>query len=327
VENGMRRISVIALAALGLIGAEAPAQDFPSRPVTVVVPWPTGGPSDGPARVLGERMQLALGQPVIIENVTGASGSAGTGRVARAAPDGYTLVHGNLATHVINGAVFKLPYDVQKDFEPISLLAEQTFLIVGKKAMPATNLNELIAWLRANPDKAVQGTGGPGGVPHIIGVFFQKESGTHFTFVPYRGTAVAINDLVAGHIDLMIDATNNTLPHVRAGTIQAYAVTAKSRLPSAPEIPTVDEAGLPGFYFSSWQALYAPKGTPEPVIAKLRAAVVETLADPEVRRRLAGHGQEIFPRERQTPQALAALQQADIGKWWPLIKAANIKPE
>jgi len=325
----MRRIAVLGLAVLvlGASGAEAVEQEFPTRPVTIVVPWPAGGPSDGPARVVAERLRVALGQPVVIENVAGASGSNGTARVARAAPDGYTLVHGNLATHVINGAVFKLPYDVQKDFEPISLLAEQPFLIVAKKSMPATNLKELIAWLKANPDKASQGTGGPGGVPHIIGLFFQKASDTRFAFVPYRGTAVAINDLVAGHLDLMIDAPNNTLPHARAGTIQAYAVTAKIRLPSAPEIPTVDEAGLPGFHFSSWQGLYAPKGTPGYVVARLQAAVVETLADPDVRRRLAGHGQDIFPRERQTPQALAALHQADIDKWWPLIKTADIKAE
>lgn len=277
--------------------------------------------------LLAERMRASLGQPVIVENVSGASGSVGTGRVARAAPDGYTLVHGNLATHVINGAVFKLPYDVQKDFEPISLLADQSFLIASRKTLPAKTLTELVSWLKANPDKAVQGTGGPGGVPHILGVFFQNETGARFGFVPYRGTALAINDLVAGHIDIMIDASNNTLPHVRTDMIKAYAVTAKSRLPTAPDIPTVDEAGLPGFHFSSWQALFAPKGTPGPVVATLQAAVVDTLADPEVRRRLADLGQDIFPREQQTPEALAALHQANIEKWWPLIRATNIKAE
>jgi tripartite-type tricarboxylate transporter receptor subunit TctC len=325
----MRQTFLIALIAFGSAGitAQVGAQAYPSRPVTIVVPWPTGGPSDGPARVLAERMRVSLGQPVIVENVSGASGSVGTGRVARAAPDGYTLVHGNLATHVINGAVFKLPYDVQKDFEPISLLADQSFLIASRKTLPAKNLNELISWLKANPDKAVQGTGGPGGVPHILGVFFQNETGTRFGFVPYRGTALAINDLVAGHIDIMIDASNNTLPHVRADMIKAYAVTAKSRLPTAPDIPTVDEAGLPGFHFSSWQALFAPKGTPRPVVATLQAAVLDSLADPEVRRRLADLGQDIFPREQQTPGALAALHQANIEKWWPLIRAANIKAE
>jgi tripartite-type tricarboxylate transporter receptor subunit TctC len=325
----MRQIPLIALTAVGLVGlaADAGAQVYPSRPITLVVPWPTGGPSDGPARVVAERMRVSLGQPVIVENLTGASGSIGTGRVARAAPDGYTLVHGNLATHVINGAVFKLAYDVQNDFEPISLLAEQPLLIAGRKTIPANNLTELVAWLKANPEKAVQGTGGPGGVPHILGVFFQKETGTQFGFVPYRATALAINDLVAGHIDIMIDAPNNTLPHVRAGTIKAYAITAKIRLRAAADVPTVDVAGLPGFHFSSWQALFAPKGTPRSAVAKLHAAVVDTLADPEVRRRLADLGQDVFSREQQTPEALVALHQADIEKWWPLIKAANIKAE
>jgi tripartite-type tricarboxylate transporter receptor subunit TctC len=320
---------LIVLTACGLAGVNvaAGAQIYPSRPVTLVVPWPTGGPSDGPARLLAERMRVSLGQSVIVENVSGASGSAGTGRVARAAPDGYTLMQGNFSTHVINAAVFKLPYDVQKDFEPISPLGQQSFLITTKKTMPAKTLSDLIAWLKANPDKAVQGTGGPGGMPHLIGVFFQKETGTRFGFVPYRGTAVAINDLVAGHIDMLIDTANNTLPHVRAGAIKAYAVTAKVRLPAAPDVPTVDEAGLPGFHFASWQAFFAPKGTPTPIMEKVHAAVVDALADPEVQRRLADLGVEIFPREQQTSESLAALQQADIEKWWPIIKAANIKPE
>jgi tripartite-type tricarboxylate transporter receptor subunit TctC len=328
-ENVMRRICLFVLPVLGVVAtiADARAQAFPSRPITMVVPWPAGGPSDGPARILAERMRVSLGQPVVIENVSGASGSAGTGRVARALADGHTIVHANFSTHVINGAVFNLPYDVQKDFAPVSPIATQSFLIVGKKTVPANTLNELIRWLKANPDKAVQGTGGPGGVPHLAGMLFQKQTGTRFRLVPYRGTALAINDLVAGHIDLMIDAANNTLPHVRAGTIKAYAVTAKSRLPTASDIPTVDEAGLSGFYVSSWQALHAPKGTPPDAVARLNTALVQALADPAVRLRLADLGQEIFPREQQTPEALAALQQADIGKWWPIIRAAHIKAE
>jgi tripartite-type tricarboxylate transporter receptor subunit TctC len=325
----MRSLSLVALAVLSAASqvGEVRAQTYPSRPITLVVPWPPGGPSDVPARLVAERMKISLGQPIIVENLAGGSGSTGTGRVARAAPDGYTIVHGNFSTRVINGAVFQLPYDVQKDFTPISLLAEQSFAIVGRKSLPAENLTGLVAWLKSNPDKASQATGGPGGMPHLMGLRFQKVTGTRFNFVPYRGTAVGINDLVAGHIDFMIDATNNTLPHVRTGKIKAYAVTAKSRLPSASDIPTVDEVGLPGFYFSSWQALYAPKDTPEPVIAKLQLAAAEALADPDVRRRLAELGQDIFPRDAQTPAALAALQQADIAKWWPLIKETNIKAE
>jgi len=325
----MHRICLISLTLIGVVAvnADAGAQVYPSRPVTIIVPWPAGGPSDGPARIVAERLRVALGQPVIVENVSGGSGSAGTGRVARAAPDGYTVVHSNSSTHVLNGAAFNLPYHVQRDFEPISLLADQSFLIVAKKAMPAKNLQELIAWLKANPDKAVQGTGGPGGVPHLGGLLFQKQTGTRFGLVPYRGTAVAINDLVAGHIDLMIDAANNALPHVRSGTIKAYAITANSRLPAAADIPTVDEAGLPGFYISSWQALFAPRGTPQTVVARLNAAVVETLADPAVRQRLADFGQQVFPREQQTPEALAALHAAEIERWWPIVRAANVKPE
>lgn len=325
----MWRICLIALTFIGLatVNANVAAQVFPSRPITMVVPWPPGGPSDGPARIVADRMRAALGQPIIVENVSGGSGSAGTGRVVRAAPDGYTLVHGNFSTHVINGAVFNLPYDVSKDFEPVSPLADQAFLIVGKKGLPPDNLKQLIAWLKANPDQAVQGTGGPGGVPHLAGLLFQKQTGTSFRLVPYRGTALAINDLIAGHIDLLIDASNNTLPHVRAGKIKAYAVTAKNRLSAAPDIATVDEAGLPGFYISSWQALYAPKGTPRPIVDRLNAAVVETLADPAVRKRLGDLGQQIFPPERQTPAALAQLQAAELELWWPIIKAANIKPE
>jgi tripartite-type tricarboxylate transporter receptor subunit TctC len=323
----MRHTSLIALLVMGLAGsgADARADVYPSRPITVVVPWPAGGPSDGPARVLADGMRAFLGQPVIVDNVSGASGSAGTGRVSRATPDGYTLVHGNLSTHVVNGAVFRLPYDVQKDFEPIAPIAQQPFLIVGRKTLPATHLRELIAWLKANPDQAVQGTGGPGGVPQILGAFFQRQTDTRFRFVPYRGTALAINDLVAGHIDLMIDAPNNTLPHVQAGTIKAFAVTADRRLTAAPDIPTVDEAGLPEFHFSTWQAMFAPKGTPGPAVARLHGAVVDALADPDVRRRLADLAQDIFPPERQTPQALAALHQAEIDRWWPLIKAAGIR--
>jgi tripartite-type tricarboxylate transporter receptor subunit TctC len=325
----MRRIGLVALTVLGVAATImcVEAQIYPSRPIVMVVPWPAGGPSDGPARILAEHMRVSLRQPVLIENVSGASGSAGSGRVARASPDGHTIVHGNFSTHVLNGAVFNLQYDVQKDFAPISPIATQSFLIVGKNAVPANTLNELISWLKANPDRAVQGTGGTGGVPHLAGMLFQKQTGTRFRLVPYRGTAIGINDLVAGHIDLMIDAANNTLPHVRAGTIKAYAVTAKSRLPAATDIPTVDEAGVPGFYVSSWQALYAPKGTPLAVVARLNAAVVEALADPAVRLRLGDLGQEIFAREQQTPEALADLQQADIEKWWPIIRTADIKAE
>ena len=311
---------------LGTING-APAQVYPSRPITMVVPFPPGGPLDTVARITAEAMRSSLGQPVIIENVAGAAGSLGVGRVARAAADGYTLSAGFVGTHVFNGATYTLQYDLLKDFEPISLIANNSWLIVAKKAMPANDLKDLIAWLKANPDKASQGTIGTGSPHHVAGVFFQKETGTRFLFVPYRGAAPAMQALVAGQIELIIDSPTIAMPQVRAGTIKGYAVAAKSRLETAPDIPTVDEAGLPGFYVSSWTGLWAPKGTPKEVIAKLNTAVANGLADAAVRSRFADIGMQVFPREQQTPEALRAHQKAEIAKWWPIIKAAGIKVE
>jgi tripartite-type tricarboxylate transporter receptor subunit TctC len=303
----------------------ASAQVYPSRPLTLVVPFPAGGSTDAIGRIVAERMRVSLGQPVLIENVGGAGGSIGVGRVARATPDGYTLDIGQWDTHVANGATFSLSYDVLKDFEPVALISSNPFLILAKKAMPADDLKSLIAWLKGNPDKASQAI--PTAGSHVAGILFQKETGTRFAFVPYRGGGPAMQDLVAGQIDLMIIQAAVALPQVRAGAIKAYAVTASSRFPAAPDIPTVDEAGLPGIHISGWFALFAPKGTPTEVVTKLNTAVVEALADPTVRARLANLGQEIFPREQQTPQALAAYHKAEIEKWWPIIKAANIKAE
>jgi tripartite-type tricarboxylate transporter receptor subunit TctC len=303
----------------------ASAQVYPSRPLTLVVPFPAGGSTDAIGRIVAERMRVSLGQPVIIENVGGAGGSIGVGRVARATPDGYTLDIGQWDTHVANGATFSLSYDVLKDFEPVALISSNPFLILAKKAMPADDLKSLIAWLKGNPDKASQAI--PTAGSHVAGILFQKETGTRFAFVPYRGGGPAMQDLVAGQIDLMIIQAAVALPQVRAGAIKAYAVTASSRFPPVPDIPTVDEAGLPGIHISRWFALFAPKGTPTEVVTKLNTAVVEALADPTVRARLANLGQEIFPREQQTPQALAAYHKAEIEKWWPIIKAANIKAE
>jgi tripartite-type tricarboxylate transporter receptor subunit TctC len=247
--------------------------------------------------------------------------------VARATPDGYTLVVGHWSTHVVNGAAYTLTHDVQKDFEPIALIATNSYVIVARQDLPANDLRSFVGWLKANPDKATEGTAGAGSPQHVGGVFFQNLTGTRFQFVPYRGAAPAMQDLLAGHIDLIIDDPTNSLPHLRAGRIKAFAVTAPARLAAAPEIPTVDEAGLPGFYFSRWHALWAPHGTPRDVVARLNAAMVAALADPAVRARLADLGQDIFPREQQTPEALAAFHRAEIEKWWPLIKAAGIKAE
>jgi len=308
--------------------ATASAQTYPSRPITLVVPFGAGGPADTIGRIVAEGMRAAIGQPVIVENVAGASGTIGVGRVAGAAADGHMAVLGNWATHVLNGALFTARYDLVADFEPVSLVSSDSLLIVARKTMPANDLNAFVAWLKENPNQATQGTTGAGGVSTVGGLFFRKATGTQFRFVPYRGgLGPAMQDLVAGQIDFMIDTTANSLPQVRAGTIKAYAVMAKSRLPAAPEIPTVDEAGLPGLYALNWQAMFVPKGTPEDVVAKLNAALTTALADATVRRRLADIGQEIFPRAQQTPDALAAWQKAEIEKWWPIVKEANIKTE
>jgi tripartite-type tricarboxylate transporter receptor subunit TctC len=314
-------------AALPAIARIARAQTYPSRPITIVVPFPAGEPTDTVGRIIAEGTRVLLGQPVIIENVTGAGGTIGVGRVARAAPDGYTLSVGFLGTHVLNGAIYTLQYDVLKDFEPVALLASNPQLIVAKSATPAKDLNELIAWLKANPGRASQGTAGVGSPAHVSGAYFQKETGTHFQSVPYRGAAPAMQDLISGQIDLMFDQALNSLPHVRGSKIKAYAVTANSRLVSAPEIPTVDEAGLPGFYISVWSGMWAPKGTSKAVIAKLNAAVVDALGHQAVREQLAALGQEVPPADQQTSEALGTFQKAEIEKWWPIIKAANIRAE
>jgi tripartite-type tricarboxylate transporter receptor subunit TctC len=304
------------------------AQAYPIRPISMVVPYGAGGSMDTTGRILAEAIRGPIGQPVVVENVVGASGTIGVGRVARALPDGYTFVLGNWATHVLNGPMFTPQYDLQKDFEPISLISSNPLMIVAKKSFPANDLQEFVAWLKANPDKATQGTTGAGGLSTVGGLLFQKETGTRFKFVAYRGgLAPAMQDLVAGRIDFMIDNPANSLPQVRAGTIKAYGVTSKSRLAAAPDIPTVGEANLPGLHTLNWQATFLPKATPKDVVARLNAAVVTALADPTVRRRFAELEQEIFPRDHQTPEALAAFQGAEIERWWPIVNAANIKAE
>jgi tripartite-type tricarboxylate transporter receptor subunit TctC len=325
-----KRGFLLALAASASISAISPAfaEVYPARPITMIVPFAAGGPLDFVGRILGERIRGTLGQSVILENSTGAGGTIGVGRVARAAPDGYTLVLGTWSTHVVNGAIYTLPYDLIKDFEPVALIAREFgAVITAKKTMPARDLHELIAWLKTNPDKASFGTGGVGSPGHVAGVLFQNLTNTRFQLVHYRGVAAASQDLVAGQIDFMFDSPATSLPQVRAGYIKAYAVTAKSRLAAAPDIPTVDEAGLQGLYFSVWSALWAPKGTPDDVIARLNSAVRGALADPAAQSRLADIAHEVFPPDRQTPEALSALQKADIEKWWPIIKAAGIKAQ
>jgi tripartite-type tricarboxylate transporter receptor subunit TctC len=305
----------------------ARAQTYPSRPITIVVPFPAGGALDVLARILGERMKVSLAQTVLVENVAGANGSLGAGRVARAPPDGYTLVIGYWGTHVANGALYALPYDVVDDFEPIALTVALPMVIVSKNEFPAKNLRELIGWLKANPDKASAGTSGIGSIEHLGGILFQNVTGTRFHFVPYRGAAPYVQDLVAGQIDLAVANLVTSLPQMREGNIKVFAAAGKTHLVAAPEIPTVDEAGLPGFDVTTWLGMWARKGTPQNVIAKLNSATVTALADPTVRMRLAELGFEIFPRDQQTPEALAVYQKVEIEKWWPIIKAAGIRVE
>jgi tripartite-type tricarboxylate transporter receptor subunit TctC len=322
----MRRLVLAAvIAAAGV--ASAAAQTYPTRSINLVVPFAAGGPTDTIARILAEGMRQALGQTVIVENVTGAAGSIGVGRVARATPDGYTIGIGHWSTHVVNAAVYPLQYDVLNDFAPISLVANNPQLVVSKNAVPAKDLKELIAWIKQNGDQVTQGTAGAGSASHIAGVYFQKLTGTTFRFVPYRGAGPVMQDMLAGHIDLNFDQAANSLPQVRAGQIRAYAVTAKTRLAAAPDIPTVDEAGVPGFYIAVWHGLWAPKNTPKEVMARLIEATRAALANPLVQKRLADLGQEIPALDQQTPEALRAHHKAELDKWVPLIKAANIKVE
>ena len=313
--------------ALPAVSRFAWAQTYPLRPITMIVPFGTGGPTDTIARLMAEAMRTSLGQAVIIENVIGAAGSVGMGRVARAAPDGYTLGYGVWATHVVNAAAYALPYNVLTDFEPISLIASTPWLIVAKNAVPANDLKGLIAWLKGNPDKALVGSTGVGTPGHVGGVLFQTMTGARFQFVPYRSSAPVVQALLAGEIDMAILDPVTSLPQLRAGKIKAYAITGKTRLPAAPGIPTVDEAGLPGLHLTPWHGIWAPKRTPKDIISKLNAAVVDALANSVVRERIADQGMGIPPREQQTPDGLRAFQKAEIEKWWPIMKAANIKGE
>ncbi len=315
--------AMMAMLAAGILPASA--QPYPSKPITIIVPFSAGGPTDALARVLAERMGRSLGQTVVVEDVTGAGGTIGVTHAVRAAPDGYTLSIGHLGTHVINGAIYPLSFDLVKDFEPVAELASNPMMIVSKNTVPAKNLKELIAWLRANDGTVTAGTAGVGSGSHFSGVYLEQLVGVKLRFVPYRGTGPALLDLVGGQIDLIVDQASNSLPQVRAGTIRAYAVTADKRMSAAADIPTVDEAGMPGFYISLWSGLWAPKGTPKEIIAKLNAAVVEALADPVIVQRFAAMGLDVPPRDKQTPEALAEHQQTEVKKWWPMIKAADIK--
>ena len=313
------------LAVVGVAGASA--EDYPNRPITVIVPFPAGGPTDAIIRNLGERMRVSLGQPLIVEYVTGAGGTVGTTRANRAAPDGYTIICGHFGTHATNGAVYQLPYDLVTDFTPISLLPRNPYLIVAQKNLPPGNLREFMAYLKTNPGKVNMGHPGVGTGPHLLAIQLAHLAGGTMNYVPYRGSGPAMTDLIAGQIDLMVDQVQTSSGQVRAGTIKAYAIAAPARASSAPDVPTVDEAGAPGLHMSLWYGFWAPPGTPAPIVNKLKAAVHDALADPEVRTRLSSLGMEIPPREQQTAEALVAQQKADIEFWWPIIRAAGIKQQ
>jgi tripartite-type tricarboxylate transporter receptor subunit TctC len=320
--------TLLRAALLALIGiGAANAQTYPSRPITIIAPFPPGGPSDALARILSGPLEAALGQPIVIENIGGAGGTIGVTRVARADPDGYTLLIGQWSTQVVNPVTYNLAVDVVNDFAPVALIANTPQIIIARKDFPANDLRELIAWLKANPDKAQAGTVGAAGGAQVAGMYFQKITGTRFGFVPYRGGAPAMQDLMAGRVDIMFDQAANAITQVRAGTIKAYAVMTEQRWHLAPDIPTIDEAGAQGLHVSYWHALFAPKATPPDIIAKINAAVVSALADPKVQQSFAAQGQDIWPRQQQTPQALGAFYKAEIDKWWPIIKAAGLKVE
>jgi tripartite-type tricarboxylate transporter receptor subunit TctC len=325
-----RRVFLLAVIGVaGSLNAAGPAacETYPSRPITIMLPFAAGGPTDTLSRIIAARMRVALGQPVIIENVTGAAGTLGVGRVVRAVPDGYTISIGPMNSHVLTGAIYNLPFDLLKDLEPVALLANNPSVIVSKKDLPARDLKELIAWVKANQDKVLVGTSGVGAATHLGGILFENLTGVHVQFIPYRGAGPAMQALVAGQVDMMFDQVSNSLPQLNAGAIRAYAVMAQTRAAAAPDSPTVDEAGLPNFYLPVWHGMWVPKGTPKEIVDRLNKAVVESLADATVQQRLADIGQQVYPPEQQTPAALGACHKAEIEKWWPIIKAAGIKAE
>jgi tripartite-type tricarboxylate transporter receptor subunit TctC len=303
------------------------AEDYPARPISMIVPFPAGGATDTVARFLAEKMRAILGQPIIIENVGGAAGSLGVARAVRSAADGYTLSIGTSTTHMLTGGLYALPFDLLKDLEPVIQIGSEPLLIVGKKSLPADDLKGLIAWLKANPDKASVGIAGVGAAGHLTGISFQKATGTRFQFVPYRGNGPAMQDLLAEQIDFMIEPSSNFRALLGAGSVKPFAITGRMRLPSSPNIPTADEAGLPGFFASLWYGLWVPKGTSKDIIAKLNATMSQVLADPAVKQRFGELGIQITPINQQSPEALRALQKEEADHWWPIMKASNIKGE
>ena len=319
------RKAILAVLAVLAFGSAALAQNFPSRPITIIVPFSAGGPSDVMARILAERMKTTLGETLLVENVTGAGGSIGVGRALRSPADGYTISFGHLGTHVANGAIYKLGYDLVADLEPVVLLPSNPMVLVSKNAVPAKSLKELMEWLKTRPEPATAGTAGAGSGSHIAGLYLENITGIKLQYVPYRGTGPAMNDLVAGQIDIIVDQLSNSITQVRAGTIRGYAVTDTKRAESAPDIPTTGEAGLPGFFMTLWSGMWVPRDTPKEIVARLNAAAIDALNDPVVRKQLENLGLQMPPKDKLAPQALGDWQKAEIAKWWPMIKSANVK--
>jgi tripartite-type tricarboxylate transporter receptor subunit TctC len=311
---------------LALVGA-AIAQDYPTRQIVVIVPFPAGGSTDILARILSEPMRQVLGQPVIVQNVPGAGSTIGTGRAIQSPPDGYTLIVGNWTSHVGAGAVYPVNWHPVTDLDPVAILSTTTLIIVGRTGLPVSNGKELIAWLKANPDQATAAHVGAGSGAHICGIYFEQKTGTQLRYVPYRGGAPAMADLMANQVDLFCGEASQMLGHFRGGKIKPLVVMSKSRWRPLPEVPTMEETGASDTYIAFWQGMWAPKGTPRAIIAKLSDAVAKAFADPAVIKRLSELGQELPTREQMTPQALAAYHKSEIDKWWPLIKGANIKVE
>ena len=321
----VRLALAILVSLLSTIGVAA--QPYPSRPVTMIVPFPAGGPTDALGRILGERMRQSLGVSIVIENVGGAGGSVGAGRLARATPDGHTIGIGQVTSHVFSGAVYTINFDIVRDFEPIALIASAPQWLLARSGFPASSLAELKAWLQANPDKASFATIGSGSPTHVWGVNFANSIGARINFVSYRGGGPVLQDLIAGHVDMGIVEASFSVAQVQGGAVKALAVLSSARWRKSPDTPNVDEAGARGLYLPFWHCLWAPKGTPAEIVARLNAAVIETLEDAAIKQKLTDMGQEIYPRAELTPAALAATQKAAIDTWWPIIKAARIKPE
>ena len=318
-------VAIVLILFAGIAGVRA--QSYPSRPITIVVALPAGGGVDALARLLAEHMKVTLGQPIVVENMGGAGGTLSIARVVRSAPDGYTIGMGTLGQYVVSGAVYTLPFDMLTDLTPVALLPNVPYWMVARKSLPPNTLQELVTYLKANPDKISATSVGTASVARFCGMFFQKLTGTSFQFVPYRGGAPALQDLVGGQIDLSCDLAANSLSQMRSGNIKAYAVMTKTRWFAAPEVPTADEAGVPGLYVSTWHGFWAPKGTPEGIVARLNAAALAAMADPAVRKRIADLGMDLPPDEMKTPAAFAAFHKAEVEKWFPIVKAAGIKAE